>query len=51
MKRRKLLKGILFGSSGLVLSTSTINLLTSCETFEDIGAEHCGNCWWCKERE
>lgn len=35
MKRRKLLKGILFGSSGLVLSASTVNLLTGCETFED----------------
>ena len=35
MKRRKLLKGILFGSSGLVLSASTVNLLSSCESFEN----------------
>ena len=41
MKRRKLLKGILFGSSGLVLSASTINLLSSCESFENYKA-FCG---------
>lgn len=23
----------------------------SCESIEDIGTRHCGNCWWCKERE
>jgi 7-cyano-7-deazaguanine synthase in queuosine biosynthesis len=27
------------------------NITRSCETFEDIGTKHCGNCWWCKERE
>lgn len=27
------------------------DITRSCETFEDIGTKHCGNCWWCKERE
>jgi 7-cyano-7-deazaguanine synthase in queuosine biosynthesis len=27
------------------------HLTRSCETTSDIGTEHCGNCWWCKERE
>jgi len=27
------------------------NLTRSCETFEDIGLKHCGECWWCKERK
>lgn len=26
-------------------------LTRSCETTEDIGLNHCGQCWWCKERE
>lgn len=26
-------------------------LTRSCETTNDIGLDHCGECWWCKERE
>lgn len=26
-------------------------LTRSCESLEFIGTSHCGNCWWCKERE
>lgn len=34
------------------LGIRELNVFTrSCESFDDIGTEHCGNCWWCKERE
>ena len=34
------------------LGIRELNIFTrSCESLEDIGVEHCGNCWWCKERE
>ncbi len=26
------------------------DLTRSCETLENIGLEHCGDCWWCNER-
>jgi tRNA(Ile)-lysidine synthase TilS/MesJ len=39
----------LYKQEGLI--DTLFPLTRSCETIDDIGLNHCGNCWWCKERE
>ena len=33
------------------LLESLFPLTRSCETLEEVKEPHCGNCWWCHERQ